>query len=233
MNSSNHFLHRLHDPKSFAWLDSLKCEVEGTELGKLSSFLGMDTIYLNHDLLAFYPDNLIFSIPVLETPPVEYGFISTSKGNRFFCYMIIRRDAGRSAALLFEVKAYALMFPVQGLRERTIDSYGNIVIGRDYPLSPKLAVLCPQDKFPIRNEILLPKLGAYFCLVEGKPDVAPWVHSTRNNGNDFSKLNGAMNSTDNKSEKTEIYFEVGGPSFPSMRINCDEGLMNLIQSLCD
>ena len=116
MNTNQHTLHRLHDPASFTWLAGLTPEMEGSAASRAVCF-GMDTTYLHSDMLAHYPTHLVLAIPPLNAPPVEYGFACTSKGQRWFCFVVVRKNASKSAALIFEVSPYALMFPAHGLRE--------------------------------------------------------------------------------------------------------------------
>ena len=173
MNSNNHTLHRLHDPASFAWLSSLTRVMEGSPEASAICF-GMDAIYLHSDMLAHYPAHLVLAIPSLNAPPIEYGFACTSRGERWFCFVVVRKNARKSAALIFEVPAYALMFPAHGLRETTQDLSGKVVAGRDYPLTPLFPVLCAMDGLPIRYEVMQPDTGSYFCLSEGEPSLSAW-----------------------------------------------------------
>ena len=173
MNTNNHTLRRLHDPASFTWLASLTPEMEGSAAATSTCF-GMDAIYLHSDMLAHYPSHMVLAIPPLNVPPVEYGFACTSKGQRWFCFVVVRKNASKSAALIFEVSPYALMFPAHGLRETSQDKSGNLVVCRDYPLTPLLPVLCPLDGFSIRYDVLQPDSGCYFCLSEGEPSLSAW-----------------------------------------------------------
>ena len=220
MNANNHTLQRIHDPASFAWLSSLTPEMDGTEQARATCF-GMDAIYLHSDMLAHYPTHLVLAIPPLEVPPVEYGFACTSRGQRWFCFVVVRKSASKSAALFFEVSAYVLMFVAQGLRETWLDKSGALVTGRDYPLPPLLPVLCPLDGLPIRHEVLQPDAGAYFCLVEGEPDLAAWQTPPANQ-------QGQPAATP---QNAPIYFDVGSPAFSAMRINGNAALINLLGGL--
>ena len=220
MNANNHTLQRIHDPASFAWLSSLTPEMDGTAAASSTCF-GMDAIYLHSDMLAHYPTHLVLAIPPLEVPPVEYGFACTSRGQRWFCFVVVRKSASKSAALFFEVSAYALMFVAQGLRETWLDKAGVMATGRDYPLVPMLPVLCPLDGLPIRHEVLQPDSGAYFCLVEGEPDLAAWQTPPANQ-------QGQPAATP---QNAPIYFDVGSPAFSAMRINGNAALINLLGGL--
>lgn len=220
MNANNHTLQRIHDPASFAWLSSLTPAMEGTEQARANCF-GMDAIYLHSDMLAHYPSHLVLAIPPLEVPPVEYGFACTSRGQRWFCFVVVRKSASKSAALFFEVSAYVLMFVAQGLRETWLDKSGALATGRDYPLPPLLPVLCPLDGLPIRHEVLQPDSGAYFCLVEGEPDLAAWQTPPANQ-------QGQPAATP---QNAPIYFDVGSPAFSAMRINGNAALINLLGGL--
>ena len=227
MNSNNHTLDRIHDSASFAWLSSLTPSMEGTPSAKSTCF-GMDAIYLHSDMLTHYPNDIVLAIPPLDAPPIEYGFACTSKGDRWFCFVIVRKSPSKSAALIFEVTPYVLMFPAQGLRETSIDKYGALVIGRDYPLPPLLKVLCPMDGLPIRHENLQVESGQYFCLCEGEPTLDAWQTPPANHvvqhGSDHA-------TAKSKAQNAPIFFEVGGPAFPAMRINGNAALINLIGGL--
>ena len=227
MNANNHTLQRIHDPASFAWLSSLTPEMDGTEQARATCF-GMDAIYLHSDMLAHYPTHLVLAIPPLEVPPVEYGFACTSRGQRWFCFVVVRKSASKSAALFFEVSAYVLMFVAQGLRETYVDKSRALAAGRDYPLPPLLPVLCPLDGLPIRYEVLQPDSGAYFCLVEGEPDLAAWQTPPGNQQGQQADAQGQPAATP---QNAPIYFDVGSPAFSAMRINGNAALINLLGGL--
>ena len=227
MNTNQHTLHRLHDPASFTWLAGLTPEMEGSAASRAVCF-GMDTTYLHGDILTHYPTHLVLAIPPLNAPPVEYGFACTSKGQRWFCFVVVRKNASKSAALIFEVSSCALMFPAHGLRETSQDTSGNLVVGRDYPLTPLLPVLCPLDGFPIRYEVLQPDSGSYFCLSEGEPSLSAWQTPPAN-------PQGAQDATQTHAQAqpqhAPIYFDVGSPALSAMRINGNAALINLLGGL--
>ena len=227
MNANYHTLQRIHDPASFAWLSSLTPAMDGTAAARSTCF-GMDAIYLHADMLAHYPTHLVLAIPPLEVPPVEYGFACTSRGRRWFCFVVVRKSASKSAALFFEVSAYALMFVAQGLRETYVDKSRALAAGRDYPLPPLLPVLCPLDGLPIRYEVLQPDSGAYFCLVEGEPDLAAWQTPPGNQQGTPVDAQGQPAATP---QNAPIYFDVGSPAFSAMRINGNAALINLLGGL--
>ena len=129
------------------------------------------------------------------------------------------------AALFFEVSAYVLMFVAQGLRETYLDKSGALATGRDYPLTPLLPVLCPLDGLPIRYEVLQPDCGAYFCLIEGEPDLSAWETQPANQQGD------AQGQPAPPQQYTPIYFDVGSPAFSAMRINGNAALINLLGGL--
>ena len=217
MNANNHTLHRIHDPASFAWLASLSPAMEGTDAAKATCF-GMDATYLHSDMLTHYPSHLVLAIAPLDVPPVEYGFACTSRGQRWFCFVVTRKSASKTAALFFEVSASVLMFVAQGLRETYLDKSGALATGRDYPLPPLLPVLCPLDGLPIRYELLQPDSGAYFCLSEGEPDLAAWQTPPASQQDQPAP----------PQQYTPIYFDVGSPAFSAMRINGNAALINLL-----
>lgn len=231
MNANNHTLHRLHDPASFAWLSSLTTEMEGTAAARAICF-GMDATYLHSDILAHYPSHLVLAIPPLNVPPVEYGFACTSKGQRWFCFVVVRKNPSKSAALIFEVSPYALMFPAHGLRETSQDVLGRLVVGRDYPLTPLLPVLCPVDGFPIRYEVLQPDAGSYFCLSEGEPSLAAWqTPPATPAGQQGVKQTNALGQQQAQPQDAPIYFDIGSPALSAMRINGNAALINLLGGL--
>lgn len=230
MNANNHTLHRLHDPASFTWLSSLKPKMEGSAAATSTCF-GMDAVYLHSDMLTHYPSNLVLAIPPLNVPPVEYGFACTSKGQRWFCFVVVRKNASKSAALIFEVSPYVLMFPAHGLRETSQDPSGTEVVGRDYPLAPLLPVLCPLDGFPIRHEILQPDSGSYFCLSEGEPDLSAWRTSPSQAGQQGAIQTNAVGQPQVQPQNAPIFFDVGSPALSAMRINGNAALINLLGGL--
>lgn len=230
MNSNNHTLHRLHDPASFKWLSSLTPEMEGFATGRAICF-GMDAMYLHSDLLAHYPSHLLLAIPPLNAPPVEYGFACTSKGQRWFCFVVVRKNASKSAALVFEVSPYALMFPAHGLRETGRDASGKVVLGRDYPLKPLLPVLCPMDGLPIRYEVLRPDARSYFCLSEGEPSLAAWETPSSSQEGQHGAMQAVLGQQQVQPQNAPIYFDVGSPALSAMRLNGNVALINLLEGL--
>jgi hypothetical protein len=227
MNANNHTLHRLHDPVSFAWLSGLSPDMKGSAAAKSTCF-GMDAIYLHSDMLTHYPAHLVLAIPPLNVPPVEYGFACTSRGQRWFCFVVVRKNASRCAALIFEVSASVLMFPAHGLRETGQDPSGNVVVGRDYPLAPLLPVLCPMDGLPVRYEVLQPDTGSYFCLSEGEPSLAAWVTPQSSQADQQGAIQAAAQG---QPQNAPIYFDVGSPAFSAMRVNGNVALINLLGGL--
>lgn len=230
MNANNHTLHRLHDLASFAWLASLKPEMEGSAAAKSTCF-GMDAIYLHSDMLAHYPGHLVLAIPPLTAPPIEYGFACTSQGQRWFCFVVVRKNASKSAALVFEVSPCALMFPAHGLRETCLDSSGKLVLGRDYPLTPLLPVLCPLDGLTVHYEVLQPDSGSYFCLSEGEPSLAAWQTPPASNADQQAVVQAVLAQQQAQPQTAPIYFDVGSPALSAMRMNGNQALINLLGSL--
>ena len=230
MNANPHTLHRLHDPASFAWLSSLTPKMEGTAAARSVCF-GMDAIYLHSDMLAHYPSHLVLAIPPLSVPPVEYGFACTSKGQRWFCFVVVRKNASKSAALIFEVSPYALMFPAHGLRETGQDALGKVAVGRDYPLTPLLPVLCPLDGWPIRYEVLQPDARSYFCLSEGEPSLAAWETPPSSQEGQHGAMQAVLGQQQAQPQNAPIYFDVGSPALSAMRLNGNVALINLLEGL--
>ena len=227
MNTNNHTLRRLHDPASFTWLAGLTPEMEGSAAATSTCF-GMDAVYLHSDILAHYPTHLVLAIPPLNAPPVEYGFACTSKGQRWFCFVVVRKNASKSAALIFEVSSCALMFPAHGLRETSQDKLGNLVVGRDYALAPLLPVLCPLDGFPIRYEVLQPDSSSYFCLSEGEPSLSAWQTPPVGQAD---QQDAVQTKAQAQPQNAPIFFDVGSPALSAMRINGNAALINLLGGL--
>jgi hypothetical protein len=201
--------------------------MDGSAAAKSTCF-GMDAIYLHSDMLAHYPAHLVLAIPPLQVPPVEYGFACTSRGARWFCFVVVRKNASRCAALIFEVSASVLMFPAYGLRETGQDPSGNVMVGRDYPLVPLLPVLCPMDGLPIRYEVLHSDTDSYFCLSEGEPSLAAWVTPPANQAGHQGAMQAAAQG---QPQNAPIYFDVGSPALSAMRINGNAALINLLGGL--
>lgn len=227
MNTNQHTLRRLHDPASFTWLGGLTPGMEGTAAARAVCF-GMDATYLHSDMLAHYPAHLVLAIPPLNAPPVEYGFACTSKGRRWFCFVVVRKSASKSAALIFEVSPYALMFPAHGLRETGLDAAGKVAVGRDYPLAPLLPVLCPLDGFPIRHDVLHSDSGSYFCLSEGEPSLSAWQTPP---ANPQGEQDATQTNAQAQPQNAPIYFDIGSPALSAMRINGNAALINLLGGL--
>ena len=214
--TDHHYIQRVHAPESFSWLEKLTPERDGHPSGIASCF-GMDMGYLHWDLLAHYPNELVLSVPALQTPPIEYGFACTSKGERWFCYVVVRRNGPRSAALVFEVNPFVLMFAAQGLRDER---------GNEIPMVPNRAVLAPLDNLPIRHEQLNPDSKQYLCLYEGHQPQVPDATAKQ----DF--MGNLLGAGPPPNQISPLRFDVGSPAFGvPIRINENHALLNMLASL--
>lgn len=160
-----HHFHRIHDPAGFAWLD-------GLPLGKTQATLpmgccfGMDVAYVALDLLLWFPAEMALAIPFLDTVPPEYFLACNAGGQRWWCFVVLRRGT-MPTALVFDVDPSVLLIAGLGLRETAVDARTGVAARRrDFDYPPNAAVLCPIDATPIRYERLSPATREYFYIQE-------------------------------------------------------------------
>jgi hypothetical protein len=213
------YLHRLSDEQGFAWLSALRPSVEGTPAGNGFAF-GINLIYLHHDVLAHYPNELVLSLPTLQAPPTEHFFACTSKGLRWFWIVVLRRNAAQAFGLVFEVSPMVLMLPITGIRDRS---------GLNIPIQPRMEVLAPMDGHQVRHQQLNPATGEYFVVQELLPPCPTEPIGQQANTSELSHALGLAPSTQPVSH---LYFMVGSPAFGMpIQVNTDMPLMNLVASL--
>ena len=217
-------LYRVSDPAAFQWLDSLNVADPAHPL-QVAKCFGMDAAYLRMDVLYWFPHEFVLSIPILDAPPPEYFFVTNEAGRRWWCFVVIRKNAERAAALVFDVNPSVLVVPLMGLRELDINAdSGQVTVGRDYPLAPRQRVLCPMDYRRIRHEVLSPDTGEYLCIEEDDSNVATT--------NQAPTLADVLGSHPNRPQTASLKVSLGSPAFGlPLRINDDAGLMNLVASL--
>ena len=209
----NYQVRRINDSKSFEFLEN----ATPRDSGKVMHLFGMAACFFVYDALPGFPSDLTILIPDIPTHPVEYGFILTRGGERMFCYVVTRKDAGHRAAYVFEVSPFVLLLTAFGLRTKD---------GRSFPMRPLLDVLAPDDGIPIEFVRVHPESESYFGLREGVPDTAPWVPPATTQPNQGTNT-AAPPAPESQPKVTPIYFELGAPCFHAMRINGDRALMNL------
>lgn len=168
-----HHFHRIHDPAGFAWLDG---QPRGKTQGALpmGRCFGIDVAYVALDLLLWFPAEMVLAIPFLDAVPPEYFLTCNTGGQRWWCFVVLRKGA-IPTALVFDVDPSVLLIAGLGLRETEVDARtGAVTRGRDFGCLPNAGVLCPMDTTPIRYERLSPGTREYFCIreVDG-PDCAP------------------------------------------------------------
>jgi len=223
----NYMIRRVNDSASFAFLDI----VTDFDNGTVTQLFGMVACIHVYDPLPTFAKDLTLLVPDMPVPPVEYGFVLTSRGKRMFAYVVVQKHAGFRQANFFEVSPFVLFLAAFGLR--TMD-------GKTYPMRPLLDVIAPDDGIPLDHTVISPDSESYFGLREGVPDTAPWVPKSASNQvpnrTPHSQLlshapNGATTTNIAPADKvTPIYFELGAPCFHSMRVNGDFALMNLSKS---
>lgn len=221
-----HFVHRIHDPHGFNYLENLDSKSDGRE-GFL--FGSTHVVYAYYDAQRTYKDDLNLLIPHLNGDPIDSGFVFTSGGARLFAWVVYRRRGSLAAGIVFEVNPCVLMFGVKGFRD---------VDGSLFLLSPAPAVLAPNDGKPIRYQDVFPDDGFYFCVREGSPTVEPWTQNidetqstsdiTSRGGGIFIGLIGAVPLAP---QTAPLYFEVGCDEMPKVRINGELSLINAVQAL--
>ena len=216
-----HHFFRVHDPASFAWLDSLS-PLSTTATPPSAKCFGMDVVYLALDLLYWFPSETVLAIPFLEVPPPEYFLVCNSGGQRWWCFVLLRQRADKACALVFDVAPSVLLIAGLGLRETDIDPAGAVTRGRDFNLAPNAAVLCPKDNRAIRFERLSPQTQEYFCVYEGgEPGGGV-------NAYPLADVLGSRNLPQTAPMEVSLGTRTLGLR---LRVNADEALMRLVDSL--
>lgn len=163
--TSAHYFHRIHDPVSFAWLNSLDPKAAQGKPFSVKCF-GMDVVYLALDVLHWFPNEMVLAIPFLDAAPAEYFLACNEGGERWWCFVVLRKGT-RPTALVFDVCPSVLLIAGLGLRETFIELQSAAVSrGRDFDYRPNAAVLCPMDSLPIRYQRLSPDTREYFSIRE-------------------------------------------------------------------
>ena len=171
-----HHFHRIHDPAGFAWLDGLPSGMTQATV-PIGRCFGMDVAYVALDLLLWFPVEIVLAIPFLDAVPPEYFLVCNAGGQRWWCFVVLRRGT-IPTALVFDVDPSVLLIAGLGLRETEVDALtGAVARGRDFGYPPNAAVLCPMDATPIRYERLSPRTREYFCIravggLGGEPTLA-------------------------------------------------------------
>ena len=179
-------------------------------------------VYLALDLLHWFPSETVLAIPFLEVPPPEYFLVCNSGGQRWWCFVLLRQRADKACALVFEVDPSVLLIAGLGLRETDINQDGTVTRGRDFSLAPNAAVLCPKDNRAIRFERLSPQTQEYFCVYEGGEPGGGANSST------LADVLGARNLPQTAPVEVSLGTRTLGLR---MRVNADEALMRLVDSL--
>lgn len=222
--SPAYHLNRVSDPAAFQWLDSLNV-ADATHPLQVAKCFGMDVAYLRMDMLYWFPNEFVLSIPFLDAPPPEYFFVTNEAGKRWWCFVVIRKNAEKATALVIDVSPSVLIVPLMGLRELDINpDTEQVTVGRDYPLTPRPGVLCPMDSRRIRHEVLSPETGEYLCIEEDDSNAA--------SPNQVPTLSDVLGLQPNRPQTAPMRVSLGSPAFGlPLRINDDLGLMNLVASL--
>jgi hypothetical protein len=220
-----HYLNRIHDPVGFKFLTSLNAAQDGSE-GCL--FGTTHVVYVHYDALQRYASDLTLLVPTFgNQEPISYGYVFTSAGKRLFCYVIYRRNGSLAYGVVFEVTPFVLMLMARGL----YNSQGTV-----FGIGPEIEVLAPSDGVPLWHKTLMPDSHSFLCVREGVPSTQPWSNAGDGSpeysmGGPDSVLSGLLGSASGTTSNASIYFELGSPVFPMMRVNGDLALMRLMNDL--
>ncbi len=219
--TSAHYFHRIHDPVSFAWLNSLDPKAaQGKPISE--KCFGMDVVYLALDVLHWFPNEMVLAIPFLDAAPAEYFLACNEGGERWWCFVVLRKGT-QPTALVFDVCPSVLLIAGLGLRETFIElQSASVSRGRDFDYRPNAAVLCPMDSLPIRYQRLSPDTREYFSIREtgelGSATAAPTLADML--GHPRPPAAAAMEVS------------IGTPALGlRVRVNEDEALMRYLDSL--
>jgi len=164
--TSAHYFHRIHDPASFAWLNSLDPKAAQGKPVAVKCF-GMDVVYLALDVLHWFPNDLVLAIPFLDAPPAEYFLACNEGGERWWCFVVLSKGT-HPTALVFDVCPSVLLIAGLGLRETFIEMPSAVSRGRDFDYRLNAAVLCPINSVPISYQRLSPVTREYFCIRDAR-----------------------------------------------------------------
>ena len=209
---------RVTDAKSFDFLNRATKADNGT----IITLCGMVAAFHVYDALTTFSTDLILNVPDMPANPFEYGFILSSKGQRMYCYVVVRKQVDYRAINIFEVTPFALFMPARGLRTISDGTDVNFQ-SRIFDMAPLTNVMAPDDGLEIDSVVIDPEARAYFGLREGAPDTAPWELKDRPTKDVFS-------TATVRPKTTPLYFEVGTEMFQAMRINGDDALVSLCMS---
>ena len=220
-----HHFQAIHDPASFAWLDSLAPTVIA-DAPAVAKCFGMDVVYLTLDALRWFPNEMVLAIPFVEAPPLEYFLVCNSGGLRWWCFVVLRRQAEKATALVFDVDPSVLLIAGLGLRETHVGERGAVHRGRDFSYGPNAAVLCPADRKAVRYERLNPAMREYF-RIEEVLDPAGMV-------NGQPTLADVLGTNSRPPQKAAMAVSIGTATLGlRMRVNEDDALMRYLDSLAD
>jgi hypothetical protein len=209
---------RVTDAKSFDFLNRATKADNGT----IITLFGMVAAFHVYDALTTFTTDLILNVPDMPANPFEYGFILTSKGQRMYCYVVVRKEADYRAVNIFEVTPFTLLMPARGLRTIS-DGNDEKFQSRIFEMAPLMTVMAPDDGLAINSVVIDPEARAYFGLREGAPDNAPWVLKDKPTKDVFTAETALP-------KEAPLYFEVGTEMFQPMRINGDDALVSLCMS---
>ncbi len=218
-----HYFYRIHDPASFEWLNSLT-PMSGTQQPQVGRCFGMDAAYVALDLLRWFPNETLLAIPYLAAPPPDYFFVCNSSGQRWWCFVVLRKQGQAGSTLVFDIDPSVLLIVGLGLRETHVDAVTGVTTQRsDFAIAPNAAVLCPMDNVRIGYQRMSPQTGEYFRVSEG---------AGIGSGNRVPTLGDVLGEASKLPQTASIEVSIGSPVFGvSMGINDDTGLMRLVESM--
>lgn len=218
-----YYFYRIHDPASFEWLNSLT-PASGAQQPQVGRCFGMDVAYVALDLLRWFPSETLLAIPYLAAPPPEYFFVCNSGGQRWWCFVVLRKHGQAGSTLVFDIDPSILLIVGLGLRETHVDAQTGVTTQRtDFAIAPNAAVLCPMDNVRIGYQRMSPQTGEYFRVSEG---------AGIGSGNRVPTLGDVLGEASKLPQTSSIEVSIGSPVFGvSMGINDDPGLIRLVESL--
>lgn len=218
-----YYFYRIHDLESFEWLNSLT-PTTGAQQPQVGRCFGMEVAYVALDLLRWFPNETLLAIPHLAAAPPEYFFVCNSGGQRWWCFVVLRKQGNTGTALVFDIDPSVLLIVGLGLRETHVDAVTGVTTQReDFAIAPNAAVLCPMDDQRIGYQRMSPQTGEYFRVSEG---------TGMGSGNRVPTLGDVLGETSKIPQTASIEVSIGSHVFGvSMGINDDPGLMRLVESL--
>ncbi|MBL8276968.1 MAG: hypothetical protein JNL93_09730 [Pelomonas sp.] len=185
---------------------------------------GMRVLKLAYDAMPdAYADDLLLRVPELTDTPHEYFFAASSGGKDLFAVIVLTAVGGYRGAIAVQVSHFALFMPPTGL----LAPSGALV-----EMSPRAAVLMPDDGMPVRHQIVDPQGQQYFAVREGfshtpLPPAQPASHGQPSAVQQVDRHLANVLTPAYPVSGAPIWVEIGSTAFGRVHANLNPGLAHL------